>query len=206
MTQAVLKTVYENKVLNRRYPIRLVNEDLCYTPVFCMYAWYSKKYQQSQKFKLPEMIAEDISSYKFAVLITDVKEFLNKINKQLPSFCYSPINYIDYTNLRGKVIFEPIIKKDKYKYGHQQEFRIYDHSIAITRREDFNIPGVMNIPGIENNGNLAEKFSIGNLNDITKIYTLDELLHGVRIELNIDWDYCHKNNLVKNSNLERNNS
>ena len=197
MTQVTLKTEYENRIMGLRFTIRLTYEDLCYTPVFCMYSYYSKIFQQSPIIKLPKIPSEGIGSYKSAVLITDVKEFLNRINKKQPSFCYSPIKYIYFDNQRrGKTIDKKITKKDKCN-EYQQEFRIYDHSIAITRREDFDIPGIKKIPGIDGNGNLAEKFPIGNLSDIAKKYSLDELFQGVKIELNIDWEYCHKNKLVK---------
>ena len=204
MTQAILATEYENKILNKRYSFHFVNNDNLHTPVFCMYSYSSKKYKHPLIIKLPKIILKDIGSYKHAVIITNVKKFLNRIEKEQPSFCYRPIEYISFDNCRGKAIVEPITKKDKYDHEHQQEFRIYDHSIAITRKKDFNVPGTKKISGFYNNGNLAAKFFIGNLSDITKTHTPSELFDGIRIELDIDWDYCQKNNLVKKRQLIKN--
>lgn len=197
MTQSVLQTEYENRALNRRYSIRLVNPDLRFTPVYCMFACYSKKYIQPPIIKLPKSLQDDVGKYQYAVIITDVKEFINRINLHLPDFCYSSIHYINYNNLRGKTIYNPIIKKDNQKYGHQQEFRFYNHKIAITRRTDFDIPGITKIPGFEINRTLAEKFSTETMGDIAIKVPTDQVFKGVPIELKIDWDYCHKRNLVK---------
>lgn len=133
------------------------------------------------------------------MIITDVKEFLHRINLHLPGFCYSPIHYIDYSNLFGKTLFLPILKKDYRKFKHQQEFRLYNHKIAITRQSDFNFPGVTKIPGIEINGTLAERFPTEDMSDIIINVPTDQVFKGVLVDLKIDWNYCHKNKLKKDS-------
>lgn len=197
MTQSVLQTEYENRALNRRYSIRLVDPDLRFTPVYCMFACYSKKFVQPPIIKLPKSLMADVGKNKFAVILTDVKEFLHRINRNLPDFYYSPIQYIDYSNLFGKTLFMPIIKKDYQKFNHQQEFRLYNHKIAITRQADFDIPGITKIPGIAINGTLAERFPTEDMSDITIKVPTDQVFKGVPVDLKIDWDYCHKRNLVK---------
>jgi hypothetical protein len=124
-------------------------------------------------------------------------QFIYRINLFLPDFCYSPIHYIDYSNVRGKTIYNPIIKKDFRKYGHQQEFRFYNHKVAITRRPDFDIPGITKIPGIEINRTLAEKFSTETMGDIAIKVPTDQVFKGIPIDLKIDWNYCHRNRLIK---------
>jgi hypothetical protein len=197
MTQSVLQTEYENRALNRRYKIRLVDSNLRFTPVYCMFAYYSKKYIQPPIIKLPKSLEDDLGKYQYAVIIADVKEFIHKINLHLPDFCYSPIHYIDYSNVRGKTIYNPIIRKDFRKYGHQQEFRFYNHKIAITRRTDFDNPGITKIPGIEINGNLAEIFPTEDMSNIASKVPTEQVFQGVSIDLKIDWDYCHKILLFK---------
>lgn len=197
MTQSVLQTEYENRTLNRRYSIRLVDSDSRFTPIYCMFACYSKKYIHPPIIKLPKTLMDDVGGYQYAVIIADVKEFIHRIYLHLPDFCYAPIQYIDYGNVRGKTIYNPIIKKDFRNYGHQQEFRFYNPKIAITRRTDFDIPGITKIPGIEINGNLAEKFSTEDMSDIASKVPTEQVFQGVSIDLKIDWDYSHKNHLFK---------
>jgi hypothetical protein len=197
MTQSILKTVYVNEASGKKYSTRLVDSDLMYSPIFCMSAIYSKKFKQESIVKIPKRISDQTGDYKAAVIITDVKEFLGRINKRLPYFCYSPIDYIDYGNIFGKTIYQPILKKDKGKFGFQQEFRIYCQTLAITRKAEFDIPGIEKNSGIEINGNLAAKFSIGDISDIAKEFGIDEINSGVKIDLNIDWNYCHNKNLRK---------
>jgi hypothetical protein len=202
MTQSVLQTEYENRFLNRRYSIRLVDSDLCNTPIYCMFAYYSKKYIQPQIIKLPKSLLNDVGKYQYAVIITDVKEFLQRVNVHLPDFCYSPIHYINYSDLRGKSVRNPIISKDSQKFGHQQEFRLYNHNIAITRKTDFDIPGITKIPGIEINGLFAERFPTEDMGDIAIKVPITEIFNGIQVDLKIDWNFCHIRNLVKNQSTQ----
>jgi len=190
LTAAVLNT--EIRFMNRRYYTRLINSDTLYTPIFCMTALYSKKYIKPTFIKLWDERFRKFGQY--AVVITDVKEFLFRLNEQQPGFCFAPVEYIDFAKLCGKAVYKPIIKKDKYLFGYQQEFRIYNHSIALTIDKNFNVPGIQKINAT------AKKFFIGDLHDIAIEYNnTDQLFDGVSVNLKVDWNYCHKTNLVKDN-------
>lgn len=165
---------------------KLVDSDLLTHPVFCMYSVEAKKQGDTAKIQISDEKLKKFGQY--AVVITDVKEFINRINSKLSDFSYEAVRYIDMKNPEGiykPAIFNPIVTKDKY-FKYQQEFRIFSHAWALSDNVDFKMPNVRYI------NEISRKFPIGDLEEITKLYKTEDLFSGINVELKVDWDFCRK--------------
>jgi hypothetical protein len=165
---------------------RLVDNDLLSCPIFCMYTIEARKQDDTTTILLKD---EELKKFgRYAVVITDVKEFIKRINTNLSEFSYEAVRYIDMKNPEGidkYAIFNPIATKDN-SFNHQKEFRIFSHLWALASNADFQIPNVKYI------SERSKKFPIGDLSGICKQFKTDELFSGINVELKIDWDFCRK--------------
>jgi hypothetical protein len=162
----------------------MVDSELLPNPVFCMYSVEAKKQDDITRIQLNDPRLRDFGHY--AVVIKDVKEFIQRIRLNLSRFIYEAVRYIDIKHPKGiyqYAVFNPIVTKDRY-FEYQQEFRIFSHAWALSSNSEFQIPNVTYLDEI------AKKFAIGNLKDIAHQYKTDDLFTGVDIELNVDWNFC----------------
>lgn len=165
---------------------RLVDEDLFPCPVFCMYTVEAKENNPVAKIQLDDIRLKSFGSH--AVVITNLKEFIYRIDTRLPEFNYKVVRYIDMKNPTGKdkpAIFTPIVTKDKY-FTYQREFRIFSHNWALSTNTDYRNPNINYVD------TAWKKFSVGSLKDITQLHPIDDLFSGIRVELTIDWDFSHR--------------
>jgi len=101
----------------------------------------------------------------------------------LSGFSYGLIDYINFNNLTEKDRFafrNPILQKDRNTFGHQQEFQIYNTHYAITNDKIFDDPTKEIILPNEFR---ATFFSIGDIEDIAEVYSMDELFSGVEVSI-----------------------
>ena len=165
---------------------KLIDEELLLSPVFCMYSVEATKKDDTSKIQISDERLKKFGQY--AIVITDVKEFINRTNSNLRDFSYEAVRYIDMKNPEGiysQAIFNPIVTKDKY-FKYQQEFRIFSHAWSLSNNTDFMLPNVKYV------SEKWKKFPVGDLEDIAKLYDTKDLFSGVNVELKIDWDFCRK--------------
>lgn len=186
-----LQTQVYVKDLNRSYNFWLEDGDSRFAPVFCMYHVSSRNRASSKKLQLEDERLKEFGHY--GVVIKNVGEFIDRLNRNLPSFSYGLIEYVDYSNLAGanRTFKNPILQKDISDFKHQREFRIYNAHFAITNSKHLDNP---TIEIIQPNEFGASLFSIGDISDIAEIRSMDELFLGV--EINIQ-NSVSKNNLSK---------
>ncbi|MGD0342976.1 MAG: hypothetical protein ABSA76_14845, partial [Bacteroidales bacterium] len=107
-------------------------------PAFCMYSVEVK----SQNKPHIQITDERLKKFgKYAVIVTDVKEFLKRINQYQPKFLYQSVRYINYDDQEKKSIlnYEPItIKYDYFRYEH--EFRIFSYKYLLLKETLDKIP------------------------------------------------------------------
>ncbi len=176
-----LQTRVHLSALNRSYSFWLEDGDNRFTPVFCMYHMSSRKSTASINIQLGSDELKEFGNY--GVVVRNAGEFINRINRSLPGFSYGLIDYINFNNLSEKDRFafrNPILQKDLNTFGHQQEFRIYNTHYAITNDKILDDPTKEIILPNEFN---ATFFSIGNIEDIAEIYSMDELFSGVEVSI-----------------------
>ena len=181
-----IEAIAISKYLYNSYWLRIIDEDLLSCPVFCMYSLEVKNHNCPTKIQFDNVKLKKFGCY--AVVITNLKEFISRVNCKLPEFRCEAVRYIDIRNPEGVnklPIFNPIATKDKY-FMYQQEFRIYSRSWALSSNTDFKIPNVKYVD------ESARKFSIGDLRDIAQEYPINDLFSGIEVKLKIDWDYCLK--------------
>lgn len=196
---AYLKKIYDVNILNQSfsYTIYFQNIDDIYSPVFCMYSVFSEKNKPTTHIKL---INEKLREFgKFAVVITNVEQFISRIREIEPVFSYGPIEYIDKDNPTGinKYAFlNPILQKDRKRFVHQNEFRLYNKRTAICDDSIQLIPGTKQItPG--SHGEAV--FNFRSISDIASIYSMDDLFDGIDVTLSIpEWEKIGVNDLTKN--------
>ncbi len=165
---------------------KMIDEELLSSPVFCMYSVEATKKDDISKVQLSDDRLKKFGQY--AVVITNVKEFINRVNSSLREFSYEAIRYIDMKNPEGifsQAIFNPITTKNRH-FKHQQEFRIFSHAWSLSNTKDFMLPNVKYI------SETWKKFPVGDLADISKLYETKDLFSGVNVDLEIDWDFCRK--------------
>jgi hypothetical protein len=186
--EAELKEIgdkFEGTAVSKQW-YRLVDNDLLVCPVFCMYSVEARKQDDITRIQLRDERLKEFGNY--SVVITDVKEFLRRINTNLAEFPYEAVRYIDMKKPEGIdrfAIFNPIATKDNY-FEYQKEFRIFSRFWALGSNSDFQIPNVKYI----NEKN--RKFPVGEMADICKQFKTSELFSGVNVELKVDWDFCRK--------------
>jgi hypothetical protein len=166
----------------------LIDENILTCPAFCMYHIESRYFRNSIQIKLDD---ERLKSFgKYAIVFTDVKGFISKVRANLPEFSCKLVRYINMQEPKGideYSIFNPIAVKSKY-FKYQKEFRLYSNKWALADVMDSQIPGVTYI---EEN---SKKFSIGDLSSFCKLYSTENLFSGVELDVNIDWDFCKREN------------
>ena len=102
--------------LNRTYHL-INNQDLC-RPIFCLYGVYDTKHGNTIFISIPEKMK---AFGTYAVVVTDVEEFLNRL-RRVP-LIFSPIDYqeLDLHDPNSKTPFRPYFHKGKY-FKYQSEF------------------------------------------------------------------------------------
>lgn len=162
-----------------------------------MYSLYiqGKDFLRCNRVKLNDERLKKFGTH--AVVIKDVKKFLNKIKLSEQDFNYSLVRYKEYINSTRKIMVtgNPVTCKD-ISFKHQQEFRIYNNSMALTRNPDYD--------------GFAEQYfdtkyitNIESLKDIAEICTVDELFNGKEISFSMDWNFNKIKNLKLRSNKYR---
>ena len=173
------------------YSYKIGDGTAFHNPVFCMYTIYKSDYERNgNMIKLTNKKMDKFGGY--AVIVTDVRKFLERIKQKASQLKYSRISYIDFSNIRG-AIYYPILKKS-IDYKHQKEFRIFSDQVVIQGGYTDEIKSLFsNVNFIETNHYNA---CIGDIHDLTsKIYHTEDMLCGVTQQINIDWNFCKKQNL-----------
>ena len=176
-----LQTRIHLSTLNRSYSFWLEDGGNRFTPVFCMYHVSSRKRTASIKIQLESDDLKEFGNY--GVVVKNTGEFIDRINRSLPGFSHGLIDYINFNKLTEKdrsAFRNPILQKDLNTFGHQQEFRIYNTHYAITNDKIFDDPTKEIILPNEFR---ATFFSIGDIEDIAEIYSMDELFSGVEVSI-----------------------
>lgn len=117
-------TIYANNV-----PIHCIDSMALCFPVFCMYGLYDSKYGNTKFVSIcPKMKAFG----KYAVVVTDVQKFLERI--EATGLEFSPVKYQnpDKNNYDSRIPFRPEYRKVKY-FKYQQEFRIRKPDLLLTK-------------------------------------------------------------------------
>ncbi|KLU60278.1 hypothetical protein CEB3_c31290 [Peptococcaceae bacterium CEB3] len=162
-----------HNIFNRLYRFNIQDSELLNSPVFCLYGVLGDKYCDTSKIHFDNKRL--MAFGERAVIIKDVRRFLNQVDKNQPQFSYSIVRYIDFSNPRGedeRAIFNPIVKKD-LRFRYQKEFRIYSHHVDLEG---------------------AKTFYIGDLRNFTEICETEELYVGKDVDLKVDWNHCDINN------------
>ena len=95
--------------LNHTY--HLINNHDLYRPIFCLYGVYDAKHGNTSFISIPEKMK---AFGTYAVVVTDVEEFLNRL-RRVP-LIFSPIDYqeLDLHDPNSKTPFRPYFHKGKY--------------------------------------------------------------------------------------------
>lgn len=200
MIHSFSKFQFRNPWIKSLTKLGYYDEMLKDMPMFCMFAYYSEDKIIPHKIKISKKVAKTLCSPKRAIVITDVKKFINQVQTKLPDFFYESIDYVDYTKYLGITFFNPITTKDGNYFYHENEFRIYAPNYALTRKITFDYEelGFKIFPGLINDEKMiSEKFNIGDIRKIAFECSADELVNGIKKELIIDWSYCHRDQLIK---------
>lgn len=167
---------------------------LC-TPVFCMYGLYDSKYGNTKAVSIcPKMKAFGA----YAVVVTDVQKFLNRIEKTGLEF--SPVKYQDpdKNNYDSRIRFKPEYKKfECFKY--QQEFRIEKPNLLLTKNSKEKYDGLET-----KDEDHYEHFIPGGLHDITsEIIPIEQLLQPNKWNINLaveKWENLELSQFIKYEN------
>lgn len=153
-------------------PIKIRVNRVAADHVFCMYAvhpgrWAEDPIESVDEFgKYLEISDENREFGDFVLITIDTQEFLNRIvnalRSQGVSFTMGPVEYVDESTYSGSIPKERIgfVKCDKFSY--QNEYRLY-------------IPNLTGDTGVK-------KLDVGDLSDITMIFTIDELKQNMKFE------------------------
>ena len=166
------------------YNLNFRDELITLNPAFCMYA---HKITKTQNKNLVKLSNHKLKEWKYAVVIKDANEFLNRLNSNLDSSFESSL--IHYTDMFKEKYFEkPIITKDN-SFKHQNEFRIYSQNILLSTDEKYS-----DYEGFEHIKASYHTFTFGNIKDIAEIVSVDKLFDGVEF----DFKFTFEDNLVEN--------
>jgi hypothetical protein len=191
------KQIYNpiSRVYNQ-YRIVFEDQDNFFTPVFCLYSEFSKNTTIPNILRLQNKKLRKFG--QFGVVIRDVAEFIKLLEVNQPGFSYGAVEYLDFNDPPEENRFafrNPIIQKDQKDFYHQQEYRIYNKHIAITNALN-TVPPSKQI--VQPNSNGAAIFNIGDLSNIAKIYSTDELFKGINPHIQIkNWDSILQENISK---------
>lgn len=184
---------YQNVCINL-----IESMELC-RPVFCMYGLYDTKFGNTQFISI-----SDKMRYfgEYAVVITNVAEFLRRLDQIGVEF--SPIKYqnVDKYNLDSRIPYNPIYRKVEY-FKYQQEFRLVKPDLYLTKNSTEKYSEFHTL-----DDDHLELFVPGGLQDITSpVLPIEQLLLPKRydIDLTVDWERVSCSDLIKYENpcLER---
>ena len=166
--------------LNHTYHL-INNQDLC-RPIFCLYGVYDTKHGNTSFISIPEKMK---AFGTYAVVVTDVEEFLNRL-RRVP-LIFSPIDYqeLDLHDPNSKTPFRPYFHKGKY-FKYQSEFRILDDRIYLTKNSPQKYESLATI---DDDHNVIE--IVNGLRDITsEILPIEEMLNPNRckVQLSVNWE------------------
>lgn len=163
-------------------------------PVFCMYGIYDTKFGSAHFVS----ICDKMKYFgKYAVVVTNVAEFLRRLDQIGVEF--SPIKYqnVDKHNLDSRIPYNPIYRKVEY-FKYQQEFRLVMPNLYLTKNsaEKYSELQILD-------DDHYELFVPGGLRDITSpVLPIEQLLLPKRyaIDLTVDWDSVSCSNFIKYEN------
>lgn len=167
--------------------------ELC-RPVFCMYGLYDTKFGNTQFVS----ICKKMEYFgKYAVIITNVSEFLRRIDEMGIEF--SPIKYQDVGNydLDSQIPYNPIYRKVEY-FKYQQEFRLVKPDLYLTKNSPEKYSEFQTL-----DDDHCELFVPGGLQDITSpVLPIEQLLCPERydVDLIVDWEDVSCSNFIKYKN------
>ena len=166
--------------LNHTYHL-INNQDLC-RPIFCLYGVYDTKHGNTSFISIPEKMK---AFGTYAVVVTDVEEFLNRL-RRVP-LIFSPIDYqeLDLHDPNSKTPFRPYFHKGKY-FKYQSEFRILDDRIYLTKNSPQKYESLATI---DDDHNVIE--IVNGLQDITsEILPIEEILNPnqCKVSLSVNWE------------------
>ena len=179
-------TIYANNV-----PIQCIDSMALCFPVFCMYGLYDSKYGNTKFVSIcPKMKAFG----KYAVVVTDVQKFLERI--EATGLEFSPVKYQnpDKNNYDSRIPFRPEYRKVKY-FKYQQEFRIRKPDLLLTKNSKEKYEGLET-----KDEDHYEHFIPGGLHDITsEIIPIEKILQPNKhsVELSVDWENMVLSNFIK---------
>ena len=167
--------------------------ELC-RPVFCMYGLYDTKHGNTQFVSICDKMKH---LGKYAVVITNVAEFLRRLDRT--GVEYSPIKYqnIDKRDPDSLMPYNPIYRKIEY-FKYQQEFRIVKPNLYLTRNS---IEKYSKFPTSDDDH--YKLFVPEGLQDITSpILPIEQLLFPTRydVDLTVDWNSVSCSNFIKYEN------
>ena len=167
--------------------------ELC-RPVFCMYGLYDTKFGNTHFVSICDKMRH-FGAY--AVIVTNVSEFLRRLDRMGVEF--SPIKYqnVDKHNLDSRMPYNPIYRKVEY-FKYQQEFRLVKPDLYLAKNS-----GEKYSEFQTSDDDHCELFVPGGLQDITSpVLPIEQLLLPERyaIDLTVDWDSVSCSNFIKYEN------
>ena len=152
-----------------------------------MYSVDAKRNNHPKRIQLPP--DERLKTFgECAVVITNVKEFITRINNKLPEFKCEAVWYTNMKDLQGvyrDAIFNPLATKHQY-FSYQKEFRIYSDFWFLGGNLDPKVPYFYYAEEDH------KKFPVGDLREIAQVHPIEDLFTGIDVDLNIDWSYTLK--------------
>lgn len=167
--------------------------DLC-RPVFCMYGLYDTKFGNTNFVS----ICDKMRCFGgYAVIVTNVAEFLRRLDRIGVEF--SPIKYqnVDKHNLDSRIPYNPIYRKVEY-FKYQQEFRLVKSGLYLTKNSAEKYAEFQT-----SDDDHCELFVPGGLQDITSpVLSIEQLLWPERydVDLTVDWKSVSCSNFIKYEN------
>lgn len=180
--------IFQNTYLN------LIDSMQLCRPVFCMYGLYDTKYGNTQFVS----ICNKMKHFgEYAVIITNVAEFLRRLDTNGIEF--SPIKYqnINTHILDSRIPYNPIYRKIEY-FKYQQEFRLIKPDLYLTKNSTEKYSGCLTLDSDHYDLVIPE-----GLQDITSpVLPIEQLLWPTRyyVDLTVDWESVSCSNLIKYEN------
>ena len=183
-------TIYANNT-----PIHCIDPMALCFPVFCMYGLYDSKYGGTKSVSIcPKMKAVG----KYAVVVTNVQEFLRRIEKTGLEF--SPVKYqnSDKNNFDSRVPFRPEYRKVEY-FKYQKEFRIKKPDLLLTKNSTEKYDGLET-----KDEDHYEHFTPGGLHNITsEIIPIEQILQPNKLNIKLvveNWENVELSKFIKYEN------
>lgn len=167
--------------------------ELC-RPVFCMYGLYDTKYRNTHVVS----ICNKMQCFgKYAVVITNVAEFLKRLDRAGVEYSLIKYQNVDKHSLDSQIPYNPIYRKIEY-FKYQQEFRLVKPDLYLTKNSVDKYSGLQTL-----DDDHFELFVSEGLQDITSpVIPIEEILMPKQyaIDLTVDWDSVSCNNFIKYKN------